>query len=63
MTDDAALHSIKVGLTYVRRKMNEVLAESEGINFTDEERELLVDSLSRLRAQLDALADHFDKEG
>ena len=56
--DDDALHTIKVGLTYVRRKLNKVLAESEGVNFTDEEREFMADSLGRLRVQLDALADH-----
>ena len=37
--------------------MTNALDASEGVPFTDEERELLADSLARLRVRLDAAAD------
>lgn len=64
---DPSRHRIHVHLDAIRRRLNRVLRETEGVNFDvallpDDPitlRELLIDSLAELRARLDEMDARF----
>jgi hypothetical protein len=53
---------VRVDLEAIRRKLRDVLNASEGVNFIDDEREILIDSLGRLRALLDHLGERMAQQ-
>ena len=57
----AVFLAVESELTQVRRHMNHALREAEGVPFTDDERELMADSLGKLRARLNEVDEAFRK--
>jgi hypothetical protein len=52
---------IRLDLESIRRHLNHALALSEGIDFGDEHRELIVEELRRFRTRLDELQQAIER--
>lgn len=57
----AAFLAVESQLTQIRRHMNHVLRTTEGVPFTADERELMADSLGKVRTRLNEVEEAFRK--